>query len=273
MAKILLIGLGNMGKKYLNKFLEMGIKPTLCDVNENLKEEFKDFTFYCFYNEIENTPDKVFVAVNPQYHPEIARHFLERGSYVFLEKPPALSGGDLIPLVEKYGKHRIVVSEIERYSYAVRNFKPNPESVKEIKINRLNRGKGYINPVWDLAWHDLYLLLHLFGKMEIKDVLKRGKYFYTLKGLVNNSIPFELNAAWNHPEVDRSWKIKTENGEIVLDFLNEKRIENGKVTSERKEKDKLLEMVDDVLRDNYDPLSVERSIKLLSELERIKEKL
>jgi len=102
MAKVLLIGLGNMGRKYLKKFEELGIKPSLCDINENLRGEFEDYPFFCSYKDLKDTPEKVFVAVNPQYHPEIAAHFLERGSYVFLEKPPALSVGELIPLVEKY---------------------------------------------------------------------------------------------------------------------------------------------------------------------------
>ena len=273
MAKVLLIGLGNMGRKYLKKFEELGIKPSLCDINENLRGEFEDYPFFCSYGDLEDTPEKVFVAVNPQYHPEIAAHFLERGSYVFLEKPPALSGGELIPLVEKYGKDHLGVSEIERYSFAVRNLKINPERVLGIKINRLNAGKGYINPVWDLAWHDLYLLLYLFGDFKIKEVHKRGEHFYTLKGEVLNSIPFELNVAWNYPQVDRSWGIETPDGEIILDFYRERRIENGIITSERKSGDKLLEMVKDVLEDKYDPLSVERAIKLLSELERIKENL
>ena len=268
MPSILLIGLGNMGKKYLNKFLELGLKPTLCDINENLKEEFKGFNFHCFYDEIEKH-EKVFIAVNPEHHPRIAEHYLSKGSYVFLEKPPALNYEAFKSLVDRFGFEKLGVSEIERYSYAVRNFKV-PKDVKTIEIFRLNRGKGYINPVWDLAWHDFYLLLYLFGDFEIAETQKVGDYQYTIAGFIKKGIPFKLSVAWNYTkEVKRYWKIETEKGEIVLDFLNERRYESGKITSERKDKDKLREMVEDILEDKYDPLSVKRALKILEKLEKL----
>jgi UDP-N-acetylglucosamine 3-dehydrogenase len=266
MSSVLLVGLGNMGRKYLNKFLELGLKPTLCDINEKLKEEFKEFNFYCFYDEIEKH-DKVFVAVNPKYHPRIAEYYLSKGSYVFLEKPPALNYEEFKKLVEKFGSENLGVSEIERYSYAVKGFEV-PKKVKSIEIFRLNRGKGYINPIWDLAWHDFYLLLYLFGDFEMTETSKIGEYHYTIEGFTEKGIPFRLSVAWNYPkEVKRYWSIKTEKGEIVLDFLNERRLENGKVTSERKEKDKLREMVEDVLENRYDASSVKRALKILKKLE------
>ena len=258
-----------MGRKYLSKFEQLGLKPSLCDINPDLQREFRDYTFYCLYEEVERDPDTVFVMVNPKHHPSIAKHFLQRGSYVFLEKPPALSYKDFADLVEEFGSENLGVSEIERYSYAVRGLDLRDLSVEKIEIFRLNRGKGYINPLWDLAWHDLYLLLYLFGDLRIHSAERRGEFLYTLKGEVGNGIPFELSVAWNHSPVRREWVIKTSKGEMVLDFLNERRVENGIITSERKENDKLLEMVRDVLNRSYDRGSVDRALTLLRELERI----
>ena len=269
MSSLLLIGLGNMGRKYLNKFLELGLKPTLCDLKEELKEEFKEFSFYCFYDQIEEKPRKVFIMVNPKFHPSVARHFLQKGSYVFLEKPPALSFGEFKDLLDRFGKENLGVSEIERYSYAVRGFKPNLYRVERIVINRLNRGFGYINPLWDLAWHDLYLLLYLFGEFEIEEVNQKGKNFYTLLGRVKGNIPFELNVAWGHNPSLRKWLLETEQGEVLFDFLKEERHEGGNLTSRRKEGDKLKEMVLDVLKGTYDSESVDRALFILKALERV----
>jgi len=271
MSKVVLVGLGNMGKKYLNKFLELGIKPTLCDINEAVLKEFNNFELYCFYEDIAPSgKEKVFVAVNPERHPQIAEHFLKGGAYVFLEKPPAVDFKTFFRLVERYGTSNLGVSEIERYSYAVKNF-TTPPDIERIEIKRLNRGKGYINPLWDLAWHDLYLLLYLFGDIELKNVHRLGTYHYLITGTVKN-IPLSLEVAWNYPEVDRSWKIYTTKGEIVFDFLNERRVEFGRVTSERKSKDKLLEMVEDVLKGTYDRNSVYRALRILEELKKLEQK-
>ncbi|HID78962.1 MAG TPA: Gfo/Idh/MocA family oxidoreductase [Aquifex aeolicus] len=267
-STVVLVGLGNMGRKYLNKLLELNVKPTLCDLNFELKREFQNFPFYHSYRDIEGNPSTVFVAINPQFHPEVAQYFLSKGAFVLLEKPPALNYIDLARLAENFGGYPFGVSEIERYSLAVKNFKPDPHKVKAVLINRLNGGRGYINPIWDLAWHDLYLILYLFGEFEIKTVERKGDFYYRVRGEILKSIPFELNVAWNYPNVDRSWTILTSDGEIVLDFLNERRLENGKTVSLRKGKDKLYELVKDCLSGKYDTLSVQRALFILKELEK-----
>jgi len=266
---VLLIGLGNMGRKYLSKFRELGLKPSLCDINPDLQREFKDYPFYCLYGDIEEDHEKVFVMVNPKDHPRIAKFFLQRGSYVFLEKPPALSYKEFKELVEEFGNENLGVSEIERYSYAFRGLDFSKLPLEEIEIYRLNGGKGYINPVWDLAWHDLYLLLTAFGDLKITDLRREEEFFYTIKGEVKGEIPFVLKVAWNHTPVRREWILKTAKGEVLLDFLNERRFEGGRITSERRQGDKLLEMVKDVLNDTYDGNSVKRALKLLKVLEEI----
>ncbi len=266
---VLLIGLGNMGRKYLKKFEQLGLKPAVCDIDPSLKGEFKDYTFYRSFGEVEEVPQKVFVMVNPKDHPSIAEYFLRKGSYVFLEKPPALSYREFADLIGEFGDENLGVSEIERYSYALRGLSLKDLSVEKIEIFRLNRGRGYINPLWDLAWHDLYLLLYLFGELLIHSAERKSESLYTLKGTVGEGIPFELSVAWNHSPVRREWILRTSKGETILDFLNERRVENGAITSERREDDKLLEMVSDVLNGSYDRGSVDRALTLLRELERI----
>jgi hypothetical protein len=265
-SNIVLIGLGNMGKKYLRKFEELGLKPTLCDIDASLKEKFKEFPFYCFHGDIEGTPEKVFIMVDPVYHREIAEYFLSKGSYVFLEKPPALSFGEFYNLVEKYGKESLGVSEIERYSPVVKNFFLSP-AVEHIEIKRLNKGKGYVNPLWDLGWHDLYLLLSSLpfpqkdGKLLLKEVEKLSSFYWKVFGEIHGEdfkIPFSLEVAWNYEgEPRRFWKILKNSGEVkIIDFLSSK-------------VDKLLIMVKEVLEGRYPSESVDRALMILKALEEI----
>ncbi|MFN3598854.1 MAG: hypothetical protein ACK4VK_03850 [Aquificaceae bacterium] len=45
---------------------------------------------------------------------------------------------------------------------------------KYIKIERFGRGRGYISPLWDLAWHDLYLLQRISQDIKILDLSKEN---------------------------------------------------------------------------------------------------
>jgi UDP-N-acetylglucosamine 3-dehydrogenase len=86
---ILLIGLGNMGKKYLSKLEEMGKLPVLCDRDPN--KAVGSYPFYCHFEEVKEPVKAVIVAVDPAEHVRLAKFFLENGASVLLEKPPALS--------------------------------------------------------------------------------------------------------------------------------------------------------------------------------------
>ncbi|NPB05165.1 MAG: Gfo/Idh/MocA family oxidoreductase [Aquificae bacterium] len=271
MERVVLVGLGNMGRKYLKKFLELGRKPVLCDANAALRSLYPDFEFFTSFEEVgPSGEEKVVVAIRPEDHPAAARHFLRAGSTVLLEKPPAPSAAEFEKLLEEFGGEKLLVSEVERYSYAVRNFSPPPD-LKRIEIRRLGSGRGYINPIWDLAWHDLYLLLLLFEEVKVSAVRKEGRDHYLLLGEADG-VPFSLEVAWEHPRPQRRWLLETSSLPVELDFLSERRFEGGVKTSERREGDKLLEAVGDLLSDNYDADSALRALRILKLLEEVRKK-
>jgi len=153
---VLLVGLGNMGMKYLAKLEELQELPVLCDIDPY--KNIGRHPFYCHFGEIKE-------SVVP----------------VLLEKPPALSSEEFALIADD---PNLEISEIELYSFPVKSF-PRDIRVKEIRAERLNRGRGYINPLWDLAWHDLYVLQYLFGDVEVFRV-RRGKV-WELEGSVARS--------------------------------------------------------------------------------------
>jgi len=261
---VLLIGLGNMGKKYLRKIKELGLNPVLCDIDPEKSKVCDECPFYCHVGDIKEEIQKVIIAVDPKEHVKLAKEFLEKGIPVLLEKPPALTSKEFEEIAQD---SNLEISEIELYSEAVKHFPLNVQP-EEITIERLNKGKGYINPLWDLAWHDLYILQYLFGDVQAEGVRKNGEV-WELKGRVKNA-PFTIRVAWNYPgKQKRMWEIKTKDGKIFMDFINEE-IVYGNYKRQRMYGDKLGEMVQDFLSGVRREGSTRRALKNLKILESLK---
>ncbi len=259
---ILLVGLGNMGSKYLRKLKELSHLPVICDINPEKAKECEECPFYCHVGDVKENISRVIIAVNPEEHVRLAREFLNKGIPVLLEKPPALSSKEFEEIADN---PLLEISEIELYSEGIKNFPPDVKP-KEILIERLNKGKGYINPLWDLAWHDLYILHYLFKDVRVEDFSKNG-VVWELKGKVKEVIPFTIRVAWEYPgEQVRMWRILTEDGELRVDFQRE-RLEYGSMKRERLFGDKLREMISDFLQGIRREGSKERALKNLRILE------
>lgn len=255
MKSVLLVGLGNMGSKYFNLLSKMDISLQLCDVDVS---KLKDKGYPYFINPDEATDiTHGIVAIDPKKHIEAAKSILDKNAKVLIEKPPATSYDELYSL--KDFKDRIHISEIERFSICVKEF-PKHIKPKHIQIKRLNKGSGYINPIWDLAWHDLYNLIYLFGDVSVKS-FKSG-HIWRLEGFVKEDVPFSLEVAWNHHFVDRSWQVKTDKGTIFMNFADEEiTLEDG-YSYRRQEGNKLLDMINEFL-DDMPSESYDRALKIL----------
>jgi predicted dehydrogenase len=258
---VLLIGLGNMGSKYLAKLQEFGIVPVLCDLDPSKTDLCEVCPFYCHFGDVREEVSRVIVAVNPEDHVGVASEFLSKSIPVLLEKPPASTSEEFRKI---WDSPFLEISEIELYSHPVKNF-PRGLRPRRIHIQRLNRGRGYINPLWDLAWHDLYILQYLFGELELSDA-GSGDIWY-LRGTAGG-IPFYLETAWEYKgEVTRKWTIELGDGSFaVMDFLNETLEIGGRLTG-RKEGDKLMEMVSDFIEGRRREGSSARALRNLELLE------
>ncbi len=255
---VLLIGLGNMGMKYLAKLEELKESLILCDIDPY--KNVGRYPFYCHFGEVKETVSRVIIAVNPEDHVTIAYKFLLEGIPVLLEKPPALNSKEFSLIAED---PNLEISEIELYSFPVKNY-PAGFEVEEIEIERLNRGKGYLNPFWDLAWHDLYILQYLFGEVEIEK--EKRSQVWELEGHANG-IPFKLKTAWEfNGEPRRRWILKGKKTKAVMDFIKEEISYNGLI-KKRAGGDKLKEMVADFLRGLKRRGSCYRAMKNLKLLE------
>jgi len=253
---VLLIGLGNMGKKYLAKLEDLGKLPVLCD--RNPEKAVGGYPFYCHVGDVKEDVKAVIIAVDPAEHVKLAKTFLDRSIAVLLEKPPALSSKEFM---EIYHYPNLYISEIETFSSCLEYF---PKDVESLHIERLGRGKGYISPLWDLAWHDLYLLQLFFKEIQVKE-LKIGKV-WELRGKADQ-VDFSIKVAWEHPNPSRRWAI--DGGKLILDFAKEEVWKDGKLIH-KGNVDKLRLMVEMFLSGGFDFKSKERALKNLLLLEGVK---
>lgn len=221
--KVAIIGVGNMGRHYASKFKILGYSPILIDTNSSVLEKYDEsYGKYTNLDEALNKEDieYMFIATSPKLHIPLAKKALERNINTMIEKPPTLNPKELeeaINLAEKKGVY-LEVSEIELRSNVVRNFKKNFK-VNNIQAYRLNTRSGYINPFFDLAWHDIYILQYLFGNIKLRQVKDKGNIF-EIYGETDKT-DFFLQVAWNYPSVRREWILKTKEREIIFDFVND----------------------------------------------------
>jgi predicted dehydrogenase len=117
--------------------------------------------------------DAIVVATPVRFHYEMAKAVLMAGKHVFIEKPMARTvaeAEELVALAEKNGLV-IMVGHTFLFSPAVRRMKEIIDSgdigeVQYISARRLNLGlfQKDINVAWDLAPHDISIILHLLGE-------------------------------------------------------------------------------------------------------------
>lgn len=269
--KVGIVGIGNMGSKYINKFNELGLDYVLIDSDIGKFEKFQ--SHIPKYTKLEDAINKedishLFVATSPQSHLPLANIAISAGINVMVEKPPALDTKSLdetIDLATKKGVY-FSVSEIELLSNSVRNLEKN-QNWEKGEGYRLNLGKGYINPFYDLAWHDLYIFHYLFGRFNIINIDSQGNVV-SLK-LKGENIDFDLQVAWLNPYLKRQWHLYSTEGETLLNFVEDKIYYPDGSTKEKDDTDKLRLMIQKFINSpSYE--SAYRALNILKEIEKIK---
>jgi predicted dehydrogenase len=120
--------------------------------------------------------DAVVIATPVRFHYEMAKACLSRGKHVFIEKPMARTEAEaeeLVALAEREGLV-VMVGHTFLFSPTVRRMKEIVDAgdigeVQYISARRLNLGlfQKDINVAWDLAPHDISILLHLLDERPV----------------------------------------------------------------------------------------------------------
>ena len=176
--KVGVVGCGYWGPNLIRNFRSLpGCQlKTMCDVSadrlKHLKSLYPEVEGEMDYDRMlkESDLDAVAVATSVKYHHPMAKAALLAGKHTFIEKPMASSAAqceELIAIAKEKGLI-LMIGHTFLYSPAVKKIKELVDrgdvgEVRYICARRLNLGlyQKDINVAWDLAPHDISIILHL----------------------------------------------------------------------------------------------------------------
>ncbi len=185
MINVGLIGCGYWGPNLIRNFEEISNSDLLmcCDLSEerlvNIKSRFKGIEVVKDYRELLANPeiDAVAVATPIHTHFNIVQDVLLSKKHVLVEKPIATSIMESEKLIEisKNQNKVLMVGHTFLFNSAVRYLKQiindgslgNIYYINSVRVN-LGLFQEESNVIWDLAPHDLSILLHLLDKEPVK---------------------------------------------------------------------------------------------------------
>ncbi len=184
MIKVGLVGLGYWGPNHarvLNQTRKCDF-VACCDVDpEKLARVQRQYPFLRRFSSVsemlDSNVDAVVVATPISTHYQIAREALSRGKHVLVEKPLAHSSTkaeELVAVAKRQGV-TLMTGHTFIYSPPVIKVKELIDSgalgeVYYISTSRVNLGlfQKDVDVIWDLAVHDISILLHWMGEMPLR---------------------------------------------------------------------------------------------------------
>src|SRR6202040_2498364 len=151
----------------------------ICDTDERRLDHMRRLhpdvaTTTRFDDLLNDDVEAVATATPVRLHHEMAKACLKAGKHVFVEKPMTrteVEAEELVALAERQ-KLTLMVGHTFLFSPAVRRMKEIIDSgdigdIRYISARRLNLGlcQKDINVVWDLAPHDISIILHLLDDL------------------------------------------------------------------------------------------------------------
>jgi predicted dehydrogenase len=213
----------------------------ICDLNESRLKHMR-----MLYPDVEGTRDfehllndvgldAVVVAAPVNHHYALGKASLLAGKHTLIEKPMASSSAECEELIEIAERNGLVlmVGHTFLYSAPVRKIVEIVEAgdigeIRYINSRRLNLGlfQKDINVAWDLAPHDLSIIMHILGEFPLV-VNCQGNAHVTagIEDVTNISLSFRnkrfatIQSSWLEPRKVREMTIVGTRRMIVYDDL------------------------------------------------------
>lgn len=182
--KVGVVGCGYWGPNLVRNFRSLPDchLRTMCDVSESrlshLRSLYPEIEAETDYGHLLNGTglDAVVIATGVRLHYPMAKASLLAGKHTFIEKPMASSSSECEELIELAQKQGLVLmtGHTFLYSPAVKKLKEIVDrgdigEIRYICARRLNLGlfRKSINVAWDLAPHDIAIILHIMGEKPV----------------------------------------------------------------------------------------------------------
>jgi predicted dehydrogenase len=181
MLNVAVAGCGYWGPNLIRNFYSLsGCKVKLvCDADRNrlahMKTLYPGVQTTCKFDDLisDSEIDAIAVATPVRLHFEMAMMSLRAGKHTFLEKPMASSVAECEELIELAENRNLtlMIGHTFIYSQPIRKIRQIVRSgdlgeIQYISSRRLNLGlfQKDINVVWDLAPHDISIILYIMGE-------------------------------------------------------------------------------------------------------------
>lgn len=212
----------------------------ICDASrprlQHLRSLYPEVEGFQDYSELlGDNIDGIVIATPVKHHFELAKASLLAGKHTFIEKPMAASSAEceeLIEIAERQGL-TLMVDHTFLYSSAVEKINEIVKAgdigeIRYINSRRLNLGlfQKDINVAWDLAPHDISIILHILG--EAPTIVNcQGNAHVTphIEDVTNMSLTFgdkrfaTIQSSWLEPRKVREMTIVGTRRMIVYDDL------------------------------------------------------
>lgn len=213
----------------------------MCDVKEarlaHLSAIYPDVEGIADYDRFLNDVglDAVVVATPVKHHHALAKASLLAGKHTFIEKPMAASSAECEELIEIAEAKGLVlmVGHTFLFSAPVQKIMEIVQAgdigdIRYINSRRLNLGlfQKDINVAWDLAPHDISIILHILGELPVT-INCQGNAHVTpqIEDVTNMSLMFRqkrfatVQSSWLEPRKVREMTIVGTRRMIVYDDL------------------------------------------------------
>jgi predicted dehydrogenase len=246
--KVGIIGFGYWGPNLTRNFYELPMSElvAVADMKEDRLERarslYPNVILLNDYKELFNIDlDAVVISTPPVTHFLIAKDCLEHGLHVLVEKPITLNSQHAQELIDLAHSRNLtlMVGHTFEYNPAVHALKSYIDSGELGEIHyidgaRLNLGlfQRDSNVLWDLAPHDISILLYLLGKRPIS-VSAQGmscvfEHIYDvayLNLIFPGNVPAYIHVSWLDPcKVRRITVVGSKKMAVYNDVENEQKI-------------------------------------------------
>jgi len=244
MTGIAVIGTGYWGPNLIRNFYQISDcqMKTCCDLDKKrlnrIQSLYKNIDTTSDIQDILNDDsiDAVAIATPVYTHKNLAVQCLEHGKHVLIEKPLASSSIECLEMIRKAEENnlKIMVGHTFEYVTAVNKTKEIIDSgelgdVLYIYTQRVNLGlfQPDINVIWDLAPHDLSIILYLMDKFPVS-VNAQGKAHFKkdIEDVATITLNFEndtiafIHNSWLDPAKIRKTTIVGSKKMLVYDDIN-----------------------------------------------------
>jgi predicted dehydrogenase len=241
--KLAVIGCGYWGPNLVRNFVQSNkVKELICcDLDQKrldrMKNLYPSVKVLSDYKELLRNPDldAVAIATPVKTHHPIAKDFLLNGKHVFIEKPLTHSHETALELVKLAEENQKVLMAGHTFEYtaAVNKVKEIIQSgelgkVLYISCIRVNLGlfQPDINVVWDLAPHDISIILYLMGEVPVS-VNSQGKahFNHEIEDVATTTLNFKngliafIHNSWLDPNKIRRTTIVGSRKMLVYDDI------------------------------------------------------